>query len=375
MTATSSIIALHQKVRIMLFFFSLFIIFILSISSWNQSVSTSENRKLSSFPSLAEKTSWKQFFKGVDKFTSDHFAFRQQIIKYYSYAKLKWLGKPITNKVVMGKENWLFHNRDYVKRDFIGSIPFNKLQLRTWQTLLQKRVNLLNDSNIKYYVVIAPDKHEIYSSLLPKSFGKKAPINRLTQFMAMATRHQLPVLNLKSIMLSKKGTEIIWHRHDTHWTHLGAFYGYQALWNKFIHPEFGLPPMQKEEFEFDLIPAKSKDLAYLLSLPEVFQETVPYLHLSSLSPFKKLPALQYSKKFSPLLYTSSKNLGLKAVIIRDSFGTHMIPFLISSFSRVLFLSRKDIGFNYDIIKQEQPDLVIQLFVQRTLNTVNPDKLK
>jgi alginate O-acetyltransferase complex protein AlgJ len=59
----------------------------------------------------------------------------------------------------------------------------------------------------------------------------------------------------------------------------------------------------------------------------------------------------------------------KAVIIRDSFASALVPFLSEHFSRAVYIWQKD--FDATAINQERPDVVIHEIVGRHLYTFIP----
>ena len=59
----------------------------------------------------------------------------------------------------------------------------------------------------------------------------------------------------------------------------------------------------------------------------------------------------------------------RAVIFRDSFASRLVPFLSEHFSRASYLWQND--FDADVIRREQPDVVIQEIVGRHLYNYVP----
>jgi len=60
----------------------------------------------------------------------------------------------------------------------------------------------------------------------------------------------------------------------------------------------------------------------------------------------------------------------KAVIFRDSFGEALMPWLAQHFRRAVFVWSDEIV--PEVIEQEQPDVVIQEFIERRLTTMQPE---
>ena len=59
----------------------------------------------------------------------------------------------------------------------------------------------------------------------------------------------------------------------------------------------------------------------------------------------------------------------RAVIFRDSFTSHLVPFLSEHFSRAVYLWQND--FDAAVVTQEHPDVVIQEIVGRHLYNFIP----
>jgi hypothetical protein len=106
----------------------------------------------------------------------------------------------------------------------------------------------------------------------------------------------------------------------------------------------GLKNVMKENY-VDLLPRQPQQARYLA--PSQF-------------PF-------HGPEFQPPLFsiTERKNADIpRAVVIHDSFGEALIPFLAEHFGRATFAWRD--RFEPDLILREKPNVVIQILVERKL---------
>ena len=60
----------------------------------------------------------------------------------------------------------------------------------------------------------------------------------------------------------------------------------------------------------------------------------------------------------------------QALVLRDSFGEALIPFLAESFRRTVYVWQDAPTFDRDLVVKERPDVVIQEMVERKL--AHPD---
>ena len=213
--------------------------------------------------------------------------------------------------------------------------------------------------------VIAPDKHVVYPELMPAALHRVNPGSRIDQLVDYLHAHStVNIVDVRPPLLEASRRERLYHRTDTHWNDLGAFYAYQQILQR-----SGLDtvkPAARSDFEVRDQVIPGMDLAGMIGLKDVLSEQelklVPHRPRQAriLEPANPDHLLMDAK-----IVTETPNRDLpRLMVFRDSFSSALIPFLSEHFSRAVYLWQ----YNFDpvAIEQEQPDVVIHEWVGRRL---------
>ena len=346
----------------------------------------SENRLLAPKPRLAQLNlpGLRGYLTASELYFNDHFGFRKRLIRWFQQWKRVFHDR--TNKeVFVGEHGWLFLCGQQMLEHYLGTAKFTPAQLQAWQKVLEKRRDWLAARGIKYYFVVPPDKHNIYSEELPAWLRDATPANRetkLDQFEKYMRGHStVPIVDLRAPLLEAKTSAPIYLQNDTHWNALGAFIGCQEL-VRFLSRDFpDLPLPRAEDFVFTNKPYSGGDLARMLGLDKseknYFDVTPkPPLEIPPLVPVTNLP-LHWEMHNSNAVSVVAENpapLAETVVVFHDSFfGLRARQYLSGSFKRSLFVwdNRE---FNTKIIEEYQPKIVISEMLERFFNTYDPGEL-
>ncbi|MEW6494937.1 MAG: hypothetical protein AB1589_20815 [Cyanobacteriota bacterium] len=332
---------------------------------------SSELRPPQKFPKLTLiKSSPVGFIKGIEQYYNDRFAFRKLLIKGYSVAKVLWMGESSSPKVIVGKEDWLFLRTDgaYNEMDYYRSTaPFTPEQLTNWQRTLEERNNRLASQGIRYILVIAPNKTTIYPEFLPQSINRVRQESRLDQLIAyLRANSNVKILDLRDSLRSAKAKGLLYARKDTHWNDLGAFVAYQEIIKRVAIWYPNLKASSRSDFELK-VSYSNGDLINMVGLSDIVKDEnweliprTPRLANRIDSGIHNPDLPEFRQPFA----TELKNSNLpRAVMFRDSFAERLSPFLSEHFKRIVYLWQ---DFDLEIVKKEQPDIVIHEMVERSL---------
>lgn len=337
---------------------------------------TWENRNLAELPnwewSIPAIAAFPQRFEA---YYNDRFGFRTTLIRWHNWVKLRGLGVSGSEKVIIGKEGWLFYAHPYIIDEIRTKKSFTRDELQHWEQVLEQRRDWLAKQGIHYLFVIAPNKHTIYPEYLPDSLQRVEKESRLDQLITyLKDNSELAILDLRSPLLNAKKRDRIYHRTDSHWNKPGVFSAYQEI-IKFLAVWFPeLTAVPRSAFDTEVIYREGGDLANMLGLKDILQEEV----------------LKFSPRFSPLARQVEPEIEKanlprdrqpfasaiadatlpRAVMFHDSFALNLAPLLSEHFQRIIFLNQYE--FDAKIIQQERPDVVIQEMVERTLMAPLPE---
>ncbi|MCA9067485.1 MAG: hypothetical protein KDA84_01080, partial [Planctomycetaceae bacterium] len=233
----------------------------------SEEIEKNEGRPAAAFPQLEIKTSSiiprpetrsvKEFPKQFEKWLNDRIGFRKQLIQVYQVARhYGWTCNSLSkspaghkaavgvighmnqggtvasgqDRVLIGREGWLFYQTDSVIDDYRGTDLFTENELAQWKKVITERRDWLAKRGIRYLFVVAPNKHSIYPEYMPRSVNRVSTESRLSQLADyMARESDVRFISLLEPMLAAKSQQRLYHKTDTHWNACGAFVGAQQI--------------------------------------------------------------------------------------------------------------------------------------------------
>lgn len=307
-----------------------------------------EKRNMAEFPKFCLKNPG-QFTDEFLKYFEDNFGFRYTFMKFASNLKIKLFKtypKSVDAKVLKGQEGWLFYKSGNETEDFEGRVPFSREKIKKIEKNNKKRFKELSPA--RFYLFIPPDKTFVYSEFLPKNIQTKENTknSKITQLLAT----NLEIIYPKDILIQNKGEGLLYFKTDTHWTYLGAYFGYRELISK-IGKDFNIKSLELYEFSKNNYENTMPDLANMVNIGNKNKE----------KSFKYLCRKNHKKKS-----------GLKVLVFGDSFYEYLNPFLECTFKDVKFVNSNTI-IKKDV-ESYHPDIVILEIVQRNIRQLEiPNK--
>ena len=239
-----------------------------------------------------------------------------------------------------------------------------RAELERWRKVLEEQNDWLAARGITFVVAFACDKHVIYPEYLPAGYRRADQPYRvevLADYLRKNSR--LKVAALREPLLAGKATDRLYHKTDTHWNDRGAYIGYRE-----IVQALGLTPLAYRQ---ENVTTPGWDLARMMGLDDLIHEEDRRLVPVKPRRAKVVEEDRRDENWNQgrvALEISDPSLP-KAVMLRDSFGSALIPFLAEHFRRSVFLWRYD--FAVDVIEQEKPNVVIWLMTSRRLQWYVP----
>lgn len=295
-----------------------------------------EKRNLENFP----KFKFGQFSDDFLQYYEDNFGLRYSFMRLASNLKIKLFKtypKNIDLKVLKGKDGWLFYKLGNEIEDFQGKVPLSNSAINEIKLRHKEITDFLNNSGAKFYVLILPDKSTVYSEFLLDGIisSKKSTKTRISQLLSL----NLGFIYPKNLLLENKNKGLLYFKTDTHWTYLGAYFGYLSLMenlkNDFDIKEKPLSSFKKEEYI-----NKTPDLADIINIGE--------------------KSFEKSVKFS--CNNDAHKINKRVLVFGDSFLEYLKPYLECTFYEVKFINQP--VFKKEIVENFNPDIVIMEIVQR-----------
>jgi len=311
-------------------------------------------------------------------YLKSNMGFRGALVRAHGRFVWSVLGGSPAPESVLRASPWLFLNGERVPDDYRRVEPFSQADLARWGETLDGRRRWLAARGIRYLVVIAPNKETVYAEDVPPWLTRAPGPSRLQQLEgALRAAPDLALLDLTDPLEAAKPSGRLYHFTDTHWNDLGAFAGYRALVDR-LQPWFGgLRPLGRSDLTEASEDTPGGDLARMCGLQLDVREPQRQLSLR--------PGVRDDARFddgSPLRFDRMDVGGeprfvtrapggeiASAVILRDSFGEALIPYLSRHFRRAAWIWTYD--FPTAEIEAERPALVIQELVERKLMVLEP----
>ncbi len=370
-----------NKRHAMIFLLIIFLPLFLLLTGMGNNSSTMENRS-EKFPEISIRD-LHIGLKNFEKYYEKKFPFRKKILYQRNYLYSRYIGVSPVDRVILGKEKWLFLRRlndiDSEINYSISIDKFKKHELEYWFNLFRERYQFLKKRGIELLIVLVPNKSTIYSEYLPDSIRKVTGGIRAEQLKNYFDGNsEIKVLYLKDLLLANKGVYPVYHRTDSHWTHYGAWLAYREIIVNLSQRFKGAVPFEFEKFPKRKMKTPSKaDLASMLALNKSFyREDFQRLFTPPGSGIRhsRLKRFKY-KKIRTEVYSNKNGTLPKTIMIHDSFGRGLKKFMAATFSEIIFL--RDWGFNFfpDLIEREKPEIVIYELAERFLYRPVPENRK
>ena len=320
------------------------------IFSVQDGLESTEKRNLAGFPKFKTIN---QFSDDFLKYYEDNFGFRYTFMKFASNLKVKIFKtypKSIDLKVLRGKNGWLFYKRGNETEDFEGRVPFAKSSLIKIVQNQKERVSYLNqisNKKIKFYTFIPPDKTVVYSEYLPHGvfLNKNEQNSRITQLLNTG----IEIIYPKNSIIKNKDKGLLYFKTDTHWSYLGAYFGYRALMEE-ISKDFNVKTLELSDFTKETYINESPDLLDIVNVGTKKSET----------------GYKYNCK------NNITKSNLRIIIFGDSFLEYLKPYLECTFQNISINPSGTL--DRGLIEKFNPDVVILEIVQRNIKQLeNKDK--
>ncbi|MEN6627064.1 MAG: hypothetical protein ABFD69_12640 [Candidatus Sumerlaeia bacterium] len=330
-----------------------------------------ENRRPTPRPALSLAAASILAYPGqYDRYFNDHFGFRNLLVRLHGMERVNLTGSGYDGRVIIGKEGWLFVNAGGGLLDtYRGAKPFSADELVRYQLGLEERAGWLARRGIKYVFFIAPDSYDVYPEYLPdrvRRAGGRERVDQLIDFLEAQT--DLSIVDLRRTLRDAKQAGRLYHKTDTHWNELGAYFAYSQVQAEIARllPASGAPS-SLADFDTSVSLTQGKDLARNLGLQDKFMEEEIALRqrwprLAARSQDAPLPSRFPPPYRIPFAYEVADASRPKALMLHDSFAEALAPFMSEHFRRIAYYWM--MPMDLAVIEHEKPDIVIQEIVGR-----------
>ncbi len=302
----------------------------------------------------------------------DRLGLRAWFLRKHAELYLHLFDESPHHAVLFGKDGWLFQNAPEMVAVARHLDPFDDEGLATWRTRVERRRRVAEAAGGHYVLSFAPCKATIFPEQLPDSHRPQPGPTRIDEFFAHLDQHSdLHWIDVRPALLAVKGRDRIYSATGLHWTDSGAYWGgYRPFLETLagLGPPFDvLAPHPREAFRESSPVDPHESLGLRLYLADHFPAVVHRLRLPD------APRATRQTIGGPGLLRvtrTSSAAPLRALVLRDSFGTALLPLLSMHFAETYhFLPlRVPEPQILAIIRDTAADVVIDFMYETVLYT-------
>ena len=258
---------------------------------------------------------------------------------------------------------------------------FTNKELLLMKKLAQGRVTKAKKAagkTVEVIYVIVPNPLTVYGDGVPEDMkanieGEETSLTQAVE--ALSGLKNVTVIDLTDTMNAHKDEKIYYYT-DTHWTELGAFYGYEVLMKEIAKKFPSAAPHSLSDYDIKNVAVPYTDMMSYAGIEEMgLTETAPFL-MSKYTPLAPYDSAKNEEAYiwnftdeffsNKTSHTEIDNDELpKGMFIFDSYGLNAIHFIAEHFSSLTCMPIWEYSVDYDIIEEEKPDYIIHLISERT----------
>lgn len=316
---------------------------------------TTENKTMASFPTLTTKEGKVNlaFFQQFEKYFSEHFAFRNELVFMDSKIQSDIFGVSSMDSVISGKDGWLYYKSTL--GDYLGRERMNERQLYNVAHNLSLVKEYLETKGKKFLVVFPPNKNTLYGENMPYYHNYIVEKTHNIEDMPELLERE-GILYGDLLELFRNEEEVLYLKRDSHWNNKGALMAYNLMMDKIgmNHDDYSsISPNRTQDELGDLNKMLytfygDKELNYRYDL----EEKAKYLG-------------DYKSVEDGFIETEGGTGSETLLMFRDSFGNTLIPFIKEQYSRAWFTKEMPYGLE-KLTDEYNPHHVIFEKVERNL---------
>jgi len=301
--------------------------------------------------------------KSISDLSTEMFHYRTKLISWAMNFKFLVIKDNFFNNMYTADHLWLNYIGELSLDDTQNAIPFNDEQLEIIHDKLTDIQKTLNERNIKFYLVIPPNKNTIYSEDMARIAPKIQPVSRLDQLIEYELNHNgLNVIDIRPELFNEKTNNLVFYSTDTHWNDYGSWVGYSKIMNE-ISKDFPIIVFNSIE-KFDIgQKTYSGDLSIKSGNLKI-EETTQTLTLKNPRTVKH-DKTELDNGLSVIRSQIDAPELPRALVFRDSFYTQLHGKMSQHFRTSICVW--SFVFDYGIVDEVKPDLVIFEITERYIN--------
>jgi len=273
--------------------------------------------------------------------------------------------------VIIGRDGWLFLYGENEIQCYQGTNILEQAQMQEYVNKLNELQALCDARGKELYIYIAPNKSSVYSKYMPT-------VDIVNSYRRIQQLYQYVNTNCNTTFLYPLENELVaagryqvYYKYDSHWNHLGALFGVNALYDA-----MGIEYVDPSVWITGTGDAEKYELYTYMGIPD---SMVTHDDLEFTLDYKPEITVNGLNTDAMINRTTSDGMIDKSLcLIGDSFRVNMMPYLAKDFTNCTFVHRdymsetKSDIVNADVIvieAVERYDYEAFSCVQRVINTL------
>ncbi|MGB6153779.1 MAG: hypothetical protein WBG48_17485, partial [Pricia sp.] len=154
---------------------------------------TSEKRDLLEMPEL-NLEHLEEYPIQFEDYYNENFGFRKKMVSLSATYKVKFFNtSPKSERVIVGKEGWLFYWKDVIRTSYLNENPFSDKNLGEYGKKMNAVNELAKSQNYVFMATVYPNKHSIYEDKIPNRFRKlkKGNVKRIDDMYSFLNENSI----------------------------------------------------------------------------------------------------------------------------------------------------------------------------------------
>lgn len=318
-------------------------------------MSDTENRVLAKAPVLTlSSLTDGSFMKSFEAYLSDHFPFRDEVIKTKT-AIDRLFGKKEENGIYIGKDGFLFEKQTEYDEKRVSAIT------KAMNAFAKKY------KDVSTTALIAPNSSCILSDLLPVGISFEDQGRQLEKIREELDR--IDFVNCTENFKKQKDRQSLYYRTDHHWTTRAAKLAFDQLvktWKldtKGINYSFSTVTVDfqgtlssssavtNSKDKIEICIPDSKQSNYVVYFESSERKTVSLFESEKLNQKNKYEVF-LGGNFDKVVITTDSESGRSLLIFKDSYANCMLPILTPIFSEIVVIDPRYYSDSLEKVMQE-----------------------
>lgn len=262
-----------------------------------------------------------------------------------------------TDQVVVGEDGWLYYGE--TSGHFTGENRLTEEELAGVLDYLEALSAYFEQQGIRFIFVCAPNKNTVYPEFMPGNF-LQAPGSDAARVAAGLKARQVASPDLVEIFGKMDGQ--LYHKLDSHWNNRGAAVAAETVLSlagkdvSYSH----LPWEERKDFDGDLEDMLYPDRLTTKDSQVYYKHVFSYQYLSTVRTMMEME-----------ITTKREDQTGRLFMVRDSFGSSLIPFMADAFGEGYFTRQ---SMTQVLSETEGYDVVVLEIAERNLRNLLKEDL-